>query len=429
MRRSVALGVAVLALALAEPGHAAFLGITSVSPLPGPAGESDVALFPNGTAIVAWERSDGTNMRIETRARSAGGVLSAVQTLSPAGQDAFEPEVAIDDTGRAVFVWERSDGTNIRVQTRARSAGGVLSAVQTISPAGADAIRSRVEVDADGDAVYTWQRPGGGGTQLVQGRARSSTGVLSSVKDLSPVAAFSFSPDVAVTDGGDAVFTWSRFDFASSQRQIQTRARSAAGAYSAIQTISPTDAPASRPTVAVRPSTGDAVYAWEAVDGPNVRVTTRARSAAGVLGAVQAISPAGQDAEAPEVAVDAGGDAVYAWERSDGTNTRIQTRSRTATGAFSAVQTLSDAGVNARDVEHDVDAAGDSVFVWERGTGPRIESRNRSAGGSLSAVHPVSQSGTTGDEARVDMTDLNDAVASWHGPLGGNVRVQISTGP
>ena len=427
MRRSAALGAAVLALVLVEPAQATWGLNASVSPLPGPAGESDIAISANGLTIIAWERSDGADVRIEARTRSNGGVLSAVQTISPAGQDATEPDVAIAPNGDAVIAWERSDGTDVRVQTRARSAAGVLSAVQTLSPAGADAIRSRVEIDADGDAVYAWQRPGPGGTQIVQGRVRRNTGVLTSVQGLSPTSAISYSPDLAVTPGGDAVFTWARFETVTFQQQIQTRARSAAGVFSPIQTISPTGASASRPHVGVSPATGDAVYVWEGFDGSHLRATTRTRSAAGVLSAVQPISAAGQNAVAPEVAVDPNGNAVYAWERSDGTNTRIQARSRTAAGVFSAIQTLSDPGANASDVEHDVDAEGDAVFTWERSA--RIQSRTRSFGGSLGAVQLVSQPGASAEEPRIDVHANGSAVASWHGPVGGNVRVQVARGP
>ena len=79
--------------------------------------------------------------------------------LSQAGQSATNPQVAVDADGNAVFTWARSDGTNTRVQTRTRSATGVLSAVQTLSSSGQDASLPQVAVDADGNAVFTWRAP------------------------------------------------------------------------------------------------------------------------------------------------------------------------------------------------------------------------------------------------------------------------------
>ncbi len=105
--------------------------------------DPQVAVDADGDAIFSWARSDGTNQRIQARARSAAGALGAVETVSGAGQNAFSPRVAIDDDGDAVFVWARSDGTNQRIQARARSAAGVLGPVQTLSGRRAQRIPAR----------------------------------------------------------------------------------------------------------------------------------------------------------------------------------------------------------------------------------------------------------------------------------------------
>jgi hypothetical protein len=71
---------------------------------------------------------------------SAHATWTAPLTLSPAGQDASSPQVAVDPNGNAVFVWQRYDDTVdcpsdfagapgpgcLRIQTRARSAAGTL---------------------------------------------------------------------------------------------------------------------------------------------------------------------------------------------------------------------------------------------------------------------------------------------------------------
>ena len=94
-----------------------------------------------------------------------------MQTLSGQGQNASSPQVAVDTDGDAVFTWLRSDGANQRVQARARSAAGVLSAVQTLSGPGQNALGPQVAVDADGDAVFTWRRSDGANTGSRRGPA------------------------------------------------------------------------------------------------------------------------------------------------------------------------------------------------------------------------------------------------------------------
>jgi hypothetical protein len=117
-----------------------------------------VAVDADGDAVFTWQRFDGANTRTQTRARSAAGTLSAVQDLSAAGQNAGLPQVAVRRTGAAVFTWVRSDGANDRTQTRARSASGTLSAVQDLSYPGRSAFNPQVAVDGGGNAMFTWAR-------------------------------------------------------------------------------------------------------------------------------------------------------------------------------------------------------------------------------------------------------------------------------
>ena len=65
----------------------------------------------------------------------AGQQAAIAETISPAGGDANEPQVAIDGKGNALVVWGRSDGFHTRIQVRRRFASGSLSPVQTLSAA------------------------------------------------------------------------------------------------------------------------------------------------------------------------------------------------------------------------------------------------------------------------------------------------------
>jgi hypothetical protein len=66
---------------------------------------------------------DGANNRIQARRRAAAGSLTAVQTLSAAGQDADHAQVAVDQLGNAVMAWERFDGAYYRAQAGRLRAG------------------------------------------------------------------------------------------------------------------------------------------------------------------------------------------------------------------------------------------------------------------------------------------------------------------
>jgi hypothetical protein len=282
--------------------------------------QSQIAVDADGDAVFTWTRSAaGTIDRIQTRARSAAGTLSPVQTLSNPGQNAGFAQVAVDADGDAVVTWTRSDGTNDRVQARARSAAGTLSPVQTLSTGGQNASQPHVGVDTGGDAVFSWQRSDST-NERVQARARSAAGTLSPVQTLSASGQNGLDPRVAVDADGDAVFTWVGFD---TTFRIRARARSAAGALSPVQNVSDPGQHATSPEVAVN-ADGEAAFTWLRADGANTRVETRTRSAAGTLRPFTVLSDPGFSASGNQVDIDLDGDAVVTWRRPDGTNDRVQ---------------------------------------------------------------------------------------------------------
>jgi hypothetical protein len=402
------------------------------------ASRPQVAVDQSGNAVFVWKRFDGSSGsccdRIEARTRSATGTLGAVQTLSDAGQNADVPQVAVDPNGNAVFTWTRSDGLNTRIEARTRSSTGTLSAVEVLSAAAQNATAPQVGIDSSANAVFAWTLSDGLNTRI-EARARSAAGVLSATQILSPVGRDASSPALAVDQSGNAVAVWERFGGGTSCggsacSLIEARVRSAAGALSPVQMVSPFGQHAHSPQVAVDQG-GNAIFTWERSDGTNTRVQARARSTAGALSAVQTLSAAGQDALRPQVAVDQGGNAIFAWERSDGTNPRIEARARSAAAALSPVQILSAAGQPAGIPQVAVDSTGKAVFVWRRfgGTNNRIQARARSAAGVLGAVETLSAGGQPADLPQVAVDQSGHAVAVWKRSDGVDELIQAATSP
>ena len=330
---------------------------------------SQVAVDADGDAVFTWTRWDGANYRIQARARAANGALSPVQTLSGAGQDAGEPQVAIDADGDAVFAWTRLDGTNNRIQARGRTAAGSLSAVQTLSGAGQHADGAQVAVDADGDAVLTWQRFDGTDYR-VQARARSSAGTLGGVQTLSGAGHSAGGAQVAVDADGDAVFAWQRFN--GSLWRIQARARAADGTLSPVQGLSAGPNSAFNPQLGVDAS-GNAVFTWWRVDNGLNRVQARARDAGGALAAIEdltgPIASGSPELPLPQVGVDSDGDSVFVWMEEDTSgNVLVQARARSAAGVLGPAGALSAAGQDSIYPQVAVSPGGSAVAAWEAGS-------------------------------------------------------------
>lgn len=133
-----------------------------------------------GNALVAWTRSDGTNLRIQTAFKPAGGSFAAPVTVSAAGGDGSAPDVSMDTTGKGLVAWQRFDGANLRVQAAIRSAGagGVFGATSTLSASGQDAFEPRAESgpDADANASICWTRSDGTNLRVQCSRRRDVAG-------------------------------------------------------------------------------------------------------------------------------------------------------------------------------------------------------------------------------------------------------------
>ena len=171
-----------------------------------------IAVDSDGDAVFVWTDFDGANSRIRSGSLSAGGVFGPVRYLSLPGQDASEPQVAVDLDGDAVATWVRSDlkqKVSEPRDHRGRSAGPAPESVDgrkrcTDCP--------QVAVDSDGDSVVSWTAEQGTPIRpfTIQARARNGSGGLSAIQSISlPLSDLSCS-DVGVDSDGDAIFTWSR---------------------------------------------------------------------------------------------------------------------------------------------------------------------------------------------------------------------------
>jgi hypothetical protein len=139
-----------------------------------------IAVDPSGNAVAAWTQSDGTNLRINSAYRPAAGSFSASTTVSAAGADASAPSVSMDNSGNALVAWARTDGTNLRVQSAIRTtgAGGSFGGITTLSDPGQDAFEPQAAagpaVDANGTVV--WTRSDGTNLRVQSARRRDVVG-------------------------------------------------------------------------------------------------------------------------------------------------------------------------------------------------------------------------------------------------------------
>ncbi|MCW2978480.1 MAG: hypothetical protein JWO14_207 [Solirubrobacterales bacterium] len=384
------------------------------------ASEPQVAVDSDGDAVAVWKRREGADYTVEAASRPAGGNWQAPVDISTIGQNASGPQVAVDPGGDAVAVWELYDGTDHIVQAATSPAGGSWQAPVDLSTIGQNASEPQVAVDPGGDAVAVWK--GSDSTNfIVQASTSPAGGSWQAPVDLSAATRNALEPQVAVDPGGDAVAVWERYDGADYIVQAATSA--AGGSWQTPVDLSAATQNALEPQVAVDPA-GDAVAVWERYDGADYIVQASTSPPGGSWQTPVDLSAAGQDAIEPQVAVDPDGDAVAVWENE--TDLNAEAASRPSGGSWQAPVAIP-GGHDAHVPQVAVDPAGDALAVWEGYEGGHIvQAAAYDATGPQLRSLSIPAAGTVGQSLAFSVSPLD--VWSALGPVSWNFGDGAETG-
>lgn len=361
-------GPSLLAQASLRPAGASFSAPLTLGPAGSAAlGPPQAAIDGAGNTIVVWQRPDGLapSTIVQAAIRPSGGAFGEPVTLSATGAVSAHPHIAMNPAGDAIVVWDRVAGQDAIVQAAVRPAGSVFSAPLDVSAAGLQSPLPRAAVDAAGTATVVWTQTTAAGA-TAQAATRAAGGApFSAPVDLSATGVVG-GTQVATNAGGETVAVWERVD--TSTRFVQAAIRPAGGAFSAPADLSLFGADASAPQVAID-ADGNAVAVWTRFDGPTrvVQIATRPRD--GTFGLPGTLSLGGGEARAPQVGVSPGGDVVVTWQRSDGANTIVQAVARRAGAGFGPTADLSAAGRDAVAPQAGIGADGDAIVAWQRSDG------------------------------------------------------------
>jgi len=222
--RSVLVSMMVLAWAAPASANPVFLSPIELSDAGQDAFEQQLVVDQSGNEHHIWTRYDGSNTRIQYRLRDQAGNFDPVQTISAAGRNASQPALDVDDDGNVVAVWTESQGSHVRVAAAARPAGGSFGSVQTVSAAGQNADRPRVSIDSAGKAVAVWVQYATANGQI-QVATRPAGGSFGGIQTISDAGQDAFDAQVhsgPITDE-NAVAIWSRSD--GSNLRVQSARR------------------------------------------------------------------------------------------------------------------------------------------------------------------------------------------------------------
>ena len=211
---------------------------------------------------------------------------------------------------------------------------------------------------------------------------------------------------------------------------LMTGSASASPTWLAPENLSPESTNAEHPQVALD-AAGDAVAVWQRWVDERLVIQTATRLAGTSWRADQNLSEAGVDAHGPQIAVNPAGDAVAVWYQAVGDSYYvIEAAVRPVGGTWGAPQDLSAPGATADLPQVAIDRAGDAIAVWRRfSPAPYVQAAVRPAGGTWSAPQDLTAPGGDAEGAEVAFDSAGNAIAVWVRFNGANFIVQAAARP
>jgi hypothetical protein len=134
--------------------------------------------------------------------------------------------------------------------------------------------------------------------------------------------------------------------------------------------------------------------------------------------------------EAPSVAIDAAGDTVVVWQQQTGSGkTQIFASFRPAGGAFSIPAAISPEGASAPSVGIDEGGAATAVWLEDDGLDTVVEAAGAPRGGPFSAPVHLSGDGADAGSAQVAVAPGGEAVVSWTRTSGAGALLETAAHP
>ena len=439
--RSVAAGCVLVALGLSVGAPSAsaapaWLPATNLSAPGRNASGSAVAMDEAGDTVALWEREDGISNDVQASTRVPGGSFSAPIVLSVTSR---EPVVAMTPGGEAIAAWVHFENPNDAIEVATRPPGGSFSAPVLLASAEPKSNPQDLQlaVNSAGEAALAWiQKEPGSLVDPNQFSAWAAVGTVGA--GFSTPAIVSPQPlvaedeaggvRVAIDRAGDVAAVWDYYEASTQHDVVQEATRPAGGSFSTPATLSEAGESASDPAVAMD-SGGDAIALWARENGTNYIVQASTAASGGPFGAPVNLSELGENAFTPEIAMTPGGAATAVWTRNDGTSYAIQASTASPGAGFSTPITISASGENAEDPEVAVDAPGAATAIWRRSDGSNeiVQASTASPGGSFSSAVDLSEPGEDAVLPKVAMDGAGDATAVWQRSDGSNRIAQAAS--
>ena len=332
-----------------------------------------ISIDADGNAIAVWHQWDGTRYNIRANRYIPGsgwGEAELIETDDAGG--AFSPQIAIDTNGNAIAVWFQWDGTRKNIWANRYIPGSGWGTAELIETNDAgDALDPQIAIDNDGNAIAVWNQWNGTRKNIWTNRYASGSGWGTAELIETDDAGDASGPQIAIDTDGNAITVWYQSD--GTRDNIWANRYIPGSGWGATELIDANNAGlAYNPQIAFD-ANGNAIAVWQQSDGTRNNIWANRYSLGSGWGLAQLIETGNAgDASYPQIAIDASGNAIVVWEQFDGARDNIWANRYipgSGSGAAELVET-DDAG-DASGSQIAIDANGNAILVWYQSDGTR----------------------------------------------------------
>lgn len=367
-------------------------------------------------------------------------------------QLAYNQEIAINQNGDAIAVWQQAEASNSITKTWARrykvGSGWETAALKISDDSAESIVFPRIAINQNGDAMAVWEQQGTAGKRLIWSRRFLAT--AASWDKAAPIevdgAGFSHSSQVAIDQNGNAIAVWIKQD-ATRLRILSSRFSSKSGTWGKAETIDGPSAGfyADYPQIGIDKN-GDAIAVWVQTKssqlGDNrIGVNRFTNSEAGGSWGTSFWLDQNDTgwAGAPQLAMNDNGDAMLVWIRYNGNPpapTNVRTSRFTAStgkwGDLKMADANNEPGADAMAARVAIDQNANAIVVWSQTT-----TKNGATKHGIQANRFTVNSGNWGDVvwleesnsyapsgAKISVDHSGNGIAVWSGREGTRARIR-----
>ena len=326
-----------------------------------------VAIDDSGNAMVVWQQSDDLNSSIWwNRYDVESGWETAMLIQTDLLQGGRLPQVAVDGSGNAIAVWQQGMRSIWSSRYEIGQGWGTAKQISAADDPMQLAQHPQIAVDPSGNAIAVWNDPGyivWGETGVVGANIWSNRYVAGSgwgsvmAVDTNDSGTRDY-PQVAVDDAGNAIVVWQQTD--DFNRSIWSNRFAVGLGWGDAELLDPEGGICPQVSMDGR---GNAVAVWS-----NSGSIWSNRFAVDVgWGDAQLIETGDGYAGIPQVAVNENGNAFVVWQQDDGGCDNIwSNRYEVGTGWETATLIESNNSAMAGEPQVAVDGSGNAIAVWRQ---------------------------------------------------------------